>query len=71
MEESKVPSSADDSSAGARKPSESQIRQVQHLCDPGQVGQPTLEERLKAFDSDKHGGEHLSFAPVGREIIQP
>jgi antitoxin MazE len=30
---------------------------------------PTLEERLKAFDPQRHGGEAMALPPVGREVL--
>lgn len=29
----------------------------------------TLEEMLNAFDPQRHGGEAMAFAPVGREVL--
>lgn len=29
----------------------------------------TLEEMLTAFDPQRHGGETMAFAPVGREVL--
>ena len=31
---------------------------------------PTLEQMLAAFDPVRHGGEVMSAAPIGREVIR-
>ena len=30
---------------------------------------PSLETMLAVFDSKRHGGEMMAFAPVGREVL--
>ena len=30
--------------------------------------EPTLEQMLAAFDPQRHGGEVMAFAPVGKEV---
>jgi antitoxin MazE len=29
----------------------------------------TLDEMLAAFDKERHGGEVMAFAPVGKEVL--
>lgn len=48
---------------------------VRIVAVPGRVivetadREPTLEEMLASFDSKRHGGEAMTFAPVGREVL--
>lgn len=47
---------------------------VKITAEPGRLvieamdRRPTLEDRIKAFDPKRHGGEAMAFKPVGREI---
>lgn len=48
---------------------------VRIIAEPGRLvvetieRRPTLEERLRAFDPARHGGEAMAFQPVGREVL--
>lgn len=45
------------------------------IAEPGRIifemvdTEPSLEELLARFDREKHGGEVMSFEPVGKEIL--
>lgn len=49
--------------------------QVRVIAQPGKIivetieRKPTLDEMLAAFDKDRHGGEVMAFAPVGKEAL--
>ena len=34
-----------------------------------QAAKPNLQAMLAAFDPERHGGEVMAFAPVGREVL--
>lgn len=47
---------------------------VRIVAEPGRIvieaeSEPTLEAMLAAFDSKRHGGESMAFAPVGVEVL--
>ena len=48
---------------------------VRVIAQPGKITveaierKPTLDEMLAAFDKDRHGGEAMAFAPVGKEVL--
>ena len=47
---------------------------VRIVAEPGRIvieaeSEPTLEAMLVAFDSKRHGGESMAFAPVGVEVL--
>lgn len=48
---------------------------VRVIAKPGRIvietdAEPTLDQMLAAFDSKRHGGEVMAFAPVGLEVIR-
>ncbi len=47
---------------------------VRVTVEPGRIvietqAEPTLDDMLAAFDPKRHGGEVMSFAPVGVEVL--
>lgn len=48
---------------------------VRVIAQPGKIivettdRKPTLDEMLNAFDKNRHGGEVMAFAPVGKESL--
>ncbi len=48
---------------------------VRVSAQPGRIvveamqNEPTLDEMLAAFDPQRHAGEVMAFAPVGREVL--
>lgn len=48
---------------------------VRIVAQPGRIvieaeqKEATLDEMLAAFDPQRHGGEAMAFAPVGREVL--
>ncbi len=47
---------------------------VRVSVEPGRIvietqAEPTLDDMLAAFDPKRHGGEVMSFAPVGVEVL--
>jgi antitoxin MazE len=49
--------------------------QVRITAQPGKIiveamdRKPTLGEMLAAFDKERHGGEVMALAPVGKEVL--
>jgi antitoxin MazE len=49
--------------------------QVRITAQPGKIiveamdRKPTLDEMLAAFDKERHGGEVMALAPVGKEVL--
>ncbi|WP_254504303.1 AbrB/MazE/SpoVT family DNA-binding domain-containing protein [Duganella vulcania] len=49
--------------------------QVRVIAQPGKIivetidRKPTLDEMLASFDKERHGGEAMAFAPVGKEAL--
>jgi len=37
------------------------------VIEPLPTGVPSLEERLRRFDPERHGGEGMAAAPIGAE----
>lgn len=33
------------------------------------AAKPTLADMLAAFDAERHGGEAMAFAPLGKEVL--
>ena len=49
--------------------------QVTISAQPGRIviesvaARPSLDDMLARFDPERHGGEVMAFAPVGREVL--
>ena len=49
--------------------------QVTINAQPGRIvielvaARPSLDDLLARFDSERHGGEAMAFAPVGKEVL--
>ena len=49
--------------------------QVTITAQPGRIviesvaKRPTLEAMLARFDPERHGGEAMAFAPIGKEVL--
>ena len=49
--------------------------QVTISAQPGRIviesvaARPSLDEMLARFDSERHGGEVMAFAPIGKEVL--